>query len=329
MGFFQDLKEDLSQAVNELMPDEELTLEENADEAQEAGNEDVEQQKAESEPAETEKILGGEELDALVSEALGETQKEETQEEEELKLLEEQLKALEEAENEKQRQLSQGTQKEEPEAVCEVPQEVVADMLKSNDTVGDVLEKVNTEQREMEKKKAKDGNKETKEHRTMSDQTMKLTGVASDENSIITAGMTITGNVASKGSLEVEGTIIGDVETLGKLDVKGTIKGNSRAAEVFAESAKITGEVHSDGTIKIGQSSVIIGNIYGKNAVIAGAVKGDIDVQGPVVLDTSAIVMGNIKSKSVQINNGAVIEGLCSQCYADVSPTTFFEEYKG
>lgn len=62
--------------------------------------------------------------------------------------------------------------------------------------------------------------------------------------------------------------------------------------------------------------------------MIAGAVKGDIDVHGPVILDTTAIVMGNIKSKSVQINNGAVIEGLCSQCYADISPSTFFEEFK-
>ena len=29
-----------------------------------------------------------------------------------------------------------------------------------------------------------------------------------------------------------------------------------------------------------------------------------------------------------QINNGAVIEGMCSQCYADVNPTSFFDEYK-
>jgi len=59
--------------------------------------------------------------------------------------------------------------------------------------------------------------------------------------------------------------------------------------------------------------------------VIAGAVKGDIDVHGPVILDSSAIIMGNIKSKSVQINNGALIEGMCSQCYADKKPSAFFE----
>lgn len=80
--------------------------------------------------------------------------------------------------------------------------------------------------------------------------------------------------------------------------------------------------------IKVGQSTVIIGNVYATSAVIAGAIKGDIDVRGPVILDTSAIVMGDIKSKSVQINNGAVIEGMCSQCYAEVNPTSFFEELK-
>lgn len=86
--------------------------------------------------------------------------------------------------------------------------------------------------------------------------------------------------------------------------------------------------MNSLGSVKIGQSSVVIGNITATSAVVAGAVKGDIDVQGPVILDTTAIVMGNIKSKSVQINNGAVIEGMCSQCYADVNPTSFFEEFK-
>ena len=87
---------------------------------------------------------------------------------------------------------------------------------------------------------------------------------------------------------------------------QGNINGNSSAAEIYAESAQINGEVKSKGSVKIGQSSVVIGNIFATSAVIAGAVKGDIDVHGPVILDTSAIVMGNIKSKSVQINNGAV-----------------------
>lgn len=150
----------------------------------------------------------------------------------------------------------------------------------------------------------------------------------SDEVSVLTESMIINGNLATEGSLDVRGSILGNVEALGKMNVTGAIQGNSQAAEIYAENARITGDLRSEGSIKVGQSTVIIGNVYATSAVIAGAIKGDIDVRGPVILDASAIVMGNIKSKSVQINNGAVIEGMCSQCYAEVNPTSFFDELK-
>ena len=150
--------------------------------------------------------------------------------------------------------------------------------------------------------------------------------VASDEVSTITKNMIVNGDLDADGSLDLFGTVNGNIKVLGKLNVTGSITGNSEAAEVYAQRAKVTGDITSLGSVKIGSESVIRGNIFATSAVIAGAVKGDIDVKGPVVLDASAIVMGNIKSKSVQINNGAVIEGLCSQCYAEVSPSHFFRD---
>ncbi|HOO28004.1 MAG TPA: polymer-forming cytoskeletal protein [Lachnospiraceae bacterium] len=146
------------------------------------------------------------------------------------------------------------------------------------------------------------------------------------ETGIIISGMSVKGDIISEGSLDVMGNVLGNIEVAGKLEVTGLIEGNSQAEEVFVNGAKIVGEVNSNGSVKIGQNSVVRGNIMAKSAVLAGAVKGDIDVQGPVILDSTAIIMGNIKSKSIQINNGAVIEGLCSQCYADVSPVSFFDE---
>lgn len=146
-----------------------------------------------------------------------------------------------------------------------------------------------------------------------------------DETSVITSGTVLTGDIASDGSFDIQGTINGNVTCNGKLVVTGTINGNSAASEFFADVAKVEGEVVSSGTVKIGAGSVIIGNISAASAVIAGAIKGDIDVQGPVVVDTSAVVMGNIKSRSVQINNGAVIEGFCSQCYADIDVQGLFD----
>ena len=230
MGFFSDLKEDLSQAVNELMPEEVEATKEDAAEAE----------KAEETPVAVK--------DDMASE------------------LESMLEQIEEA------------------PVRKAPEKPAAPTFGGR--------------------------------------------VMSDEVAVITAGMKITGDLVSDGSMDVIGAIQGNIDIMGKLNVTGEIVGNSKASEFYAENAKITGEVRSEGSIKIGQSSVIIGNVFATSAVIAGAVKGDIDVHGPVILDTTAIVMGNIKSKSVQINNGAVIEGLCSQCYADVNPTSFFEEFK-
>jgi len=149
---------------------------------------------------------------------------------------------------------------------------------------------------------------------------------ACDEVSTITKNVVVNGDIEADGSLDLFGTVNGNIKIRGKINVTGNITGNSEAAEVYAQSAKVSGDITSLGSVTIGRESVIRGNIYATSAVIAGAVKGDIDVKGPVILDASAIVMGNIKSKSVQINNGAVIEGLCSQCYAEVSPSAFFRD---
>ncbi|MDD6570780.1 MAG: polymer-forming cytoskeletal protein [Thermoflexaceae bacterium] len=148
----------------------------------------------------------------------------------------------------------------------------------------------------------------------------------SDETAIITKGLTVKGDLEAEGSINIFGTVEGNIQCKGKMVVSGTIYGNSETGELFANNAHINGNIVSGGSVKIGQGSIIIGNVTGTSAVIAGAVKGDIDVKGPVVVDSSAIVMGDIKSKSVQINIGAAIEGRCSQCYADVSPTAFFKE---
>lgn len=242
MGFFSDLKDDLSQAVNELMPEEELNAEA------------AEQETAAEEQTTSETVNGFEaDLGAMLDKV------------DEIKVSEE---------------------PKEPVYVAPTAAEVKSELYSSS-----------------------------AKH-------------SSDEVSVLTDSMLINGNIATEGSLDVRGSIVGNVEALGKLNITGAIQGNSQAAEVYAEGAKITGELRSAGSIKIGQSTVIIGNIYANSAVVAGAVKGDIDVKGPVILDSSAIVMGDIKSKSVQINNGAVIEGMVSQCYAEVNPTSFFDELK-
>ena len=306
MGFFQDLKEDLSQAVTEMMDDDSLDTTEEV-------NEEI---------SETEETPEAEEYSDEVSQEEYETDSigENVQPQEmSLEVMVDAIAAqpLDEAaeENVEMPEVTEPAQEEK--SVETISEDSIQEAIE--DDTEELMKSVMEEMRAVKEKHAK-------AEKTMSNEFNNEEPI--DETAIITQGMEIIGNVKSKGSLDIIGSIEGDIDILGKLNITGSVKGNSKAAEVFADAAKIIGEVHTEGTVKIGASSVIIGNITATSAVIAGAVKGDIDVQGAVILDTSAIVMGNIKSKSVQINNGAVIEGLCSQCYADVNPINFFDEFK-
>ena len=319
MGFFSELKSDLSQAVNTLMPEDKPEAEKGSsngpveapkpvdldsmlnrlddiklDEAPERKEEAAEESAAAEDVAET--------LDEVADEAV-ETIDELKEEIEEVSETVDEVRELEEKIEE---QTQEEIKVEEPKNALEAinPTHIdkyVADKNAETEMI------------------TRNGGIETMDFEQQT---------PTDEVASITEGMIVKGDIATTGSLELIGKITGNIKCLGKLNITGEINGDSDAAEVYAESARITGEIKSKGSVKVGQSTVIVGNIYGSSAVIAGAVKGDIDVHGPVVLDTTAIVMGNIKSQSVQINNGAVIEGMCSQAYADVNPSEFFEGLK-
>lgn len=324
MGFFSDLKDDLSQAVNELMPEEELEAALAAQAAAEDSSsaENVMQEETPKAEDTLESMDLSSMLDKLEEAAPAEEMTEIPAEPE--PVTEEVIPAESAVES----------IVEEPPVAEPEPEPVIEEVpvAEPEPEMEAAMEEIPVEETADAPKMAAEPEEDNQtiqnsggEKKKMEVQTNR---VAVDETAVVTEGMTITGDIMSEGSMELIGTVNGNLDILGKLNITGTIQGNSRAAEIFAEGAKITGEVNSQGSVKIGQSSVVIGNITATSAVVAGAVKGDIDVQGPVILDTTAIVMGNIKSKSVQINNGAVIEGMCSQCYADVNPTSFFEEFK-
>lgn len=318
MGFFTDLKEDLNQAVSELVPDglsEELNTAEQPDAEGQDKEEPTQQQMANLE----EMLQNIDELRIM-------------EEEERTNPLDMSITAEEAVPAE---------ETEEPETTGNVdelqePADFGADaadvsMDQESSDGGDL-------EQELRAAFGVSGNEETMEE-YLYKQAMRVGSEiidkswvldlkdmeATDENAVITAGMRVKGDILSNGNLDVTGEVIGNVQVSGKLSVTGRIQGNSKADEIYADSAKITGDLIGDGTVKIGAGSVVRGNIEASSAAIAGAVKGTIDVKGPVVLDATAVVYGNIRAKSMQINNGARIEGMCVLCYAEQSASKFFE----
>lgn len=143
---------------------------------------------------------------------------------------------------------------------------------------------------------------------------------------VITENTTITGSISSDGSLEVMGTITGDIECAGKVYIHGKVSGGVVASEIYVNTPKLNGGLISEGTVRIGVGTVVLGDVTGSSAYIAGAVRGNIDIEGPLVIESTAVLKGDIKAKTITIKSGAVVDGYCSLYQTSVDMDKIFEE---
>lgn len=303
MGFFKDFKDDFSQAVNELITDDNANTDDSSDQmvntldSDETTSEEAENEMMEWLEGFTQEGTNDDTVEVIKTDAKKSTKKDK--------------KNKSPVDEQTQDNYIENT--DEEEKLNQVMEDEKKDMEENIDL--ELLDALNAEEVKNEE--------ETNE----ADNKVHAASLIDDdyEVTVISKGTTIHGNISSDGSLEIMGNVTGDVECLGKLSITGKIIGNSTAAEVFVNTDRLEGSINSEGSVKIGLGTVVVGDIVGTSAVIAGAVKGEVDINGPVVIDSTSIIKGNIKAKSLQINNGAVIDGFCSLSYSDVDLDNVFE----
>ena len=363
MGFFKDFKRDFAQAVNELMPEDgELSSEyddedmvNTFDDADEDADTDIDPEdlleedfegEEDEQPVETLSAKEEEKDDELFESApdtgeaalteafeeeSGDSDREEDGEQGELPQAEQSGETdeeeLEEAGDfEEDDESDEEYDEEDEEDFEEIEEEAApeAGAMSIDAAVKETLVKEAEEEADDFDEVDDMDDREIKTKDIMTEKKENIESVMSDDTTYITKGTRINGDIETDGGVDVLGSVTGNIKCMGKLILGGQVKGNVTAGEIYANAAKLEGEVVTDGGVKIGVGSVVIGNVTATSAVIAGAINGDIDVKGPVIVDSTAVVMGNIKSRSVQINNGAVIEGFCSQCYSEIDVKSFF-----
>lgn len=98
-------------------------------------------------------------------------------------------------------------------------------------------------------------------------------------NSLIGEGSFFKGDLTVKGLLRIDGDFLGTVTT----DFRVLIGTQGRARATF----------------------------HASEVIIGGAVKGDIYASQKVVIYSTGLVLGNIYAPSIQVEDGAVVEGYC------------------
>ncbi len=102
---------------------------------------------------------------------------------------------------------------------------------------------------------------------------------------------------------------------------------DSQAINLIGKGTQITGDIHSDGDIRIdgelsgtvqstgrvviGISGKIKGNVVCKNCEISGFVEGNLNIEDLLSIKSSAQVKGDLLSGKLSIEPGASFSGSC------------------
>ena len=143
-------------------------------------------------------------------------------------------------------------------------------------------------------------------------------------NGAVTVSCEITDGIDASGdiTIDAQGSVSGKVDAgTNKVSVAGHVNG-----QIIAGDIEVSGKVRSSlkaKTISISQSAIVIGDIDGTETVIAGAVKGNISGD-TVKLMPTAIIQGNVTAKSITMEDGSSISGVCKQTGSKVNPDDYF-----
>ena len=113
----------------------------------------------------------------------------------------------------------------------------------------------------------------------------KKSGVKATIDSLIGASTRMDGDVVFHGGLRIDGHVRGDVLAAGE----------------------------TPGMLVIGEHARVDGDIVAAQLVVSGVVHGSVTVSGLVELQPKARITGEVRYRSIEIHQGAIVEGMLSR----------------
>ena len=136
-----------------------------------------------------------------------------------------------------------------------------------------------------------------------------------DEITVISRNTVIDGNVRSFANMSVDGNVKGNIETTKDIDLNGKIVGNIACNNAQMRTSQIQGNIQMKGNAYMERDTLLIGDLTSTYANINGKIKGSLDITGKAELKSDAVVFGDISASTIQVNDGAIIQGYVSTTF--------------
>jgi cytoskeletal protein CcmA (bactofilin family) len=99
------------------------------------------------------------------------------------------------------------------------------------------------------------------------------------------------------------------------------IKGNIKFSGELTFDGKLDGEIHTDGTLNLGDGAVINGNINAQSVVVRGKVNGNINAKEKIDIKSKAELFGDLRATKLVIEEGVTYVGKTEVNPNKVAPT--------
>jgi cytoskeletal protein CcmA (bactofilin family) len=99
------------------------------------------------------------------------------------------------------------------------------------------------------------------------------------------------------------------------------IKGNIKFSGELTFDGKLDGEIHTEGTLSLGDGAVVNGNISAQSVVVRGKVNGNITAKEKIDIKSKTELFGDIRAAKLAIEEGVTFVGKTEVNPNKVSPT--------
>ena len=128
------------------------------------------------------------------------------------------------------------------------------------------------------------------------------------EETIITKGVVIEGNIRTTSKLTIMGEVTGNVISSADLVIKGKVGGSLEGNNIVLSQCEVKDTVTAVNELSISAMSVVNGDIKSGSVVSNGTVLGNITAN-KVVLSEESKTVGDVSCKTIRISEGASLKG--------------------
>jgi len=101
------------------------------------------------------------------------------------------------------------------------------------------------------------------------------------------------------------------------VEVKGTLKFSGE----LTFDGKLDGDIHSEGSLSLGDNAVVKGNINANSVVMRGKINGNVTAKEKIEIKTKTELFGDIRAPKLTIEEGVTFVGKTEVNPNKVAPT--------